>query len=451
MKETIKSYIIDNGMIAAGDTVWAAISGGADSVCLFYILKSLSQDIAFTLKAVHVNHLLRGDESDTDEKFCNELCSKNGIDISIYRVDIKKIASDDGMTLEQAGRSARYDIFEKNCPGKIALAHNKNDNAETILMNLVRGSGTAGLCGIKSISGKYIRPLIETPRIEIEAFCSENNIKYRTDSSNMDTDFFRNAVRHRIMPLLNEITGKDVIPLLDRASKSIAADDDFISGVAEKAFDDCVELNDGRAIINNEFIVRLHPAIISRVSRKAVEAVKGNLTDIESCHITLLLGIIKENRTGSAVNFPEGVNALVQFGKTVIYKDDEKSDFEYILPVPGKIFIKEKSLDLTAELCENHEMAEPKADTLYFSAECAKEGFFVRNRRNGDIIKPSKGKGTVKLKKYFINRKIDRHTRNQLMLIVCGDSVAYIEGMDYGKEFLPVAGKPAVKVILKRR
>ena len=438
-------------MIAAGDTVWAAISGGADSVCLFHILKSLSQEIGFTLRAVHINHLLRGNESDSDEKFCNELCIKNGIDISVFRTDVKKISSDKGMTLEQAGRSVRYDIFEKNCPGKVALAHNMNDSAETILMNLMRGSGAAGLCGIKPITGKYIRPLIETTRTDIESFCTDNNILYRTDSSNSDTVFFRNAVRHKVLPLLNEISGKDVIPMLDRTAKAISEDDDFINESAEKAYDEYVKMDEGRSIIDNPGILNLHPAVISRVTRKSIEAVKGNLTDIESRHISLLFDIIRENRTGSAVSFPDGVNALVQFGKTIIYKDAEKINFEYKLPVPGKIFIKEKNLDITAELCENHGKTDPKGDILYFSEECAKEGFFVRNRRNGDIIKPSKGRGTLKLKKYFIDRKIERHIRNQLILIVCGDSVAYIEGMEYGKEFLPVAGKPAVKVVLRRR
>lgn len=451
MKETIKSYIIENGMIAAGDTVWAAISGGADSVCLFHILKSLSPEIGFTLKAVHVNHLLRGDESDSDEIFCKNLCKENDVELSIYKADIKKTSSDKGMTLEQAGRSARYEIFEKKCPGRVALAHNMNDSAETILMNLLRGSGTTGLCGIKPVTGKYIRPLIETPRIEIESFCMRNKISYRTDSSNADTVFFRNAIRHKAIPLLNTITEKDIAPMLIRTAKAVSLDDDFINEAAKKAFLEHVKIDKERSIISNTGIINLHQSLAARVIRMAIEEIKGNLTDIESKHMKLLLNIMYENRTGSAVSLPDGINALVQFDKTIIYKDTEELNFEYKLPVPGKIFVKEKNLEISAEICKTHEIAGSNEGILYFSEECAKEGFFVRNRRNGDIIKPSKGCGTVKLKKYFIDRKIDRHARNQLMLIVCGDSVAYIEGMDYGKEFLPVAGKPTVKVILKRR
>jgi len=451
MKEAVKAYIINNGMIVRGDTIWVALSGGADSSCLLHLLNGLKAEIGFVLKAVHINHLLRGKESDRDEAFCRNICVENGIDIEVYSADVKKIAADEGLTIEQGGRRVRYNIFSKKCDGKVATAHNMNDNAETVLMNLMRGSGTVGLCGISPVKGKYIRPLIKTTRESIEKYCMENEIDYITDSSNDDTVFFRNAVRHKVIPLLNEITGKEVVPVLDRAADSIDIDNSFIETAADEAFNQLVKTNKTTATIDNKGILTLHPALSARVVRKAVEYAKGNLKDIESRHVSLLADIITENRTGGAVNLPDGVSALVQFGKTLVYRDIPTAEYEYKLPIPGKIFIKEKNLDIIVEICETHGKADPKGDVHYFSQAVCEQGLYVRNRRNGDIIKPWKGRGTAKLKKYFIDRKIERPARDSLLVIACGSSIAYIEGLDYGKEFIPADDDRIIKVTFERR
>ena len=451
MKEIVKAYINNNGMIVQGDTIWVALSGGADSCSLLYLLNDIKLDFKLILKAVHINHQLRGDESERDEKFCRKLCAQNGIELSVYYADVKQIASDKGMTIEQAGRSARYEIFEANCPGKVALAHNMNDNAETLLMNLLRGTGSAGMSGISHMVGKYIRPLIKISRTAIETYCTDNDIKYVTDSSNEDTVYFRNAVRHKILPLMNEITGKDVVPVLNRASESVGIDSDFIDKVADEAYTQYVTVKEGKTTIENSCILTLHQAILTRILRKAIESVKGNLTDIEARHIVLMINLLANNKTGEAVNLPSGVNALVQFGKTIIHNEIIKVDFEYLLPIPGKISIREKNLEITTEICNDFEKANPCGSVHYFSGKFCKDGFFVRNRRNGDIIKPWKGRGTTKLKKYFIDRKVERHLRDSLMLITCNDSVAYIEGMEYGKDFLPSNGEDVIKVVIERR
>lgn len=450
MREKVTEYISGNNMIVRGDTIWVALSGGADSSCLLHLMNELKDEIGFTLKAVHVNHQLRGVESDGDEEFCRRICAEEGIKIEVHHVDVTKMAKDEKMTIEQAGRKARYDIFNDMCDGKVATAHNMNDNAETVLMNMVRGTGTLGLCGIRPVYGKYIRPLLKTPRESIEKYCLDNGIDFIKDSSNDDTVFFRNAVRHKVLPLLNEISQKDVVPVLDRAADSIAIDNAFINEMAGSAFSDLVEMDNGVATIDNDGIGKLHPALSARVVRKAVEFVKGDLKDIESIHTNLVTDIIMENRTGAAVNLPGGLNSLVQFGKTLVFKDIPTEDYEYKLPIQGKIFIEEKNLYITVEICENHKKAEPEGNVHYFSDALCEGGFSVRNRRNGDIIKPWKGLGTVKLKKYFIDRKINRPARDMLLLIARGNSVAYIEGYDYGRDYMPTGVGRTVKVIFGR-
>lgn len=451
MRDKIKSYILNNGMIVRGDTVWVALSGGADSSCLLHILLQLSTELDITIKAVHVNHGLRGAMADTDEQFCKEICGNYGIELLGFHEDVKKIADDMGMTIEQAGRTVRYEIFEKHCPGKVALAHNMNDNAETLLMNLMRGSGTTGMSGISPVSRKYIRPLLKTQRADIEQYCADNNVRYVEDSSNIDTIYFRNAVRHELLPLMKDLAGKDIVPILDRASEIMALDNQFIVAAAEEVYKNIVSVEEDSAIINNKLLTDLHPALSARVLRKAIEAIKGNIANIETRHMILLLDMAKQNSTGSAVNLPDGVTALVQFGKTVVRNDAKKQNYEYLLPVPGKIFIKEKGVYVTSGLCKEVEKSSPAETVHYFSANSCKDGFTIRNRRNGDIIRPWKGRGTAKLKKYFIDRKIPRHIRDNLMLIACGENVAYVEGMEYGKDYMPIEGETAVKVEIERR
>jgi tRNA(Ile)-lysidine synthase len=451
MRELIKTYIADNRMIVRGDTVWVAFSGGADSSCLLHILNELKSDMGFTLKAVHINHNLRGDESDEDERFCKKMCRTMGVKLEIFHADVKNYASEKGMTIEQAGRSIRYDIFERKCEGKIALAHNLNDNAETVLMNLLRGSGMVGMCGIRPISGKYIRPLIKTTRKSIEVYCSANKISYVDDSSNSETIYFRNAVRHKILPLLNDITGKDAVSILDRASESFFLDNEFIESVVDEVYSKFVKEEPSKAIIDNIGVKTLHKAIAARLVRKAVGSIKGDLKDIEARHTSLLLEMIGENRTGAAVKLPGDVNTLVQFDKTLVYIEKPAVYYEYSMPVQGKIFIKEKKLDVIIEICDACEIGDPKGDVHYFSASACGKGFTIRNRRNGDIIKPWKGRGSVKLKKYFIDKKIDRTDRNNKLLIACGDKVAYIEGMAYGKDFMPDGESKVIRVKIERR
>ncbi|MFO7611714.1 MAG: tRNA lysidine(34) synthetase TilS [Clostridia bacterium] len=450
MKDEIKEYILEKSMIVPGDAVWAAFSGGADSCCLLHILSRLGPEMGFTLKAVHVNHMLRGDESGRDERFCVDFCKKLGISLEVYREDVARLSADGKMTVEEAGRKVRYGIFEKSCPGKIALAHNQNDNAETVLMNLLRGSGMEGLGGISPVNGRYIRPLLAKSRGEIEVYLEQNGIPNIEDSSNKDTDYFRNAVRLKLLPLMDDITGRDSAPVLARAAEMVRIDSSYLSQAVEKAFFEIVCVDEKKAVLDNISIMKLHPAIAARVARKAVESIKGDLKDIGMKNTEALMDIIRNNRTGDAVDLPGGVHALVQFGKTVIYTPHEKEDFEYILPVPGNIYIEQRDITVFAVYEKPQSGPDPLANFHYFCFGEQSDPITVRNRRNGDIIKPWKGRGTVRLKKYFIDRKVSRPERDEKIIIACGSSVAYIEGMAYGREFMPAEGFDTVRISFER-
>ncbi len=438
MKEKIKKYIGDNNLIISGDKVCVALSGGIDSCCLLHILVDLSDDMNFCVEAIHVNHMLRGGESDSDEEFCKKTCDGYGIPLKVFKIDVRDIAKKQKMTLEEAARAGRYQVFEKNCEGRVAVAHNMNDNAETVLMNLMRGSGPEGLGGISPETGRYIRPLLETGRDEIEQYCKINKIDYVDDSSNKDTSFFRNAVRHKLIPLMNGISGKDISGPVSRTAYTMTLLNSYVDSMAEKAFSDIAKIIDGRVILDNDTVMGLHPYMASCVIRKAVEKIKGDLKDVEFKNTEILTDLIRKNRTGSATQLPGDVYALIQFKKTVIYKEREiLPPFEYKLPVPGKISIKERNITVTARYSDSNEETDPKGDRHCLHFDSCKYPIYVRTRKNGDIIKPRKGRGTVKLKKYFIDKKVKLPWRNEKLLIACGSSVAYVEGMDYGKDYMP--------------
>ena len=196
-RETLARY----AMLSPGETLVAGLSGGADSVALLHWLCSLREDYALTLAAAHVNHALRGEESDADEQFCRDFCAAWGVPLHVRRINVEELAQRHGIGTEEAGRNARYEFFaEFHC--KIALAHTLSDRAETLLMNIARGAALRGLCSILPVRDSIIRPLISCTREQVEEYCLQHGLAYRTDSSNFDTAYRRNFVRHKVLPLL---------------------------------------------------------------------------------------------------------------------------------------------------------------------------------------------------------------------------------------------------------
>lgn len=261
-------------------TVVSALSGGADSVCLTLALKELSSEYGFTLKAVHVNHLLRGAESDRDEQFCRDLCEREGIPLTVFRADAAAFAKEQKMSLEEGARKLRYGFFGKVSEGstKIATAHTLSDNAETVIFNLCRGTGLKGLCGIPPVRDNMIRPLIYCKREEILSFLSEKGQDFVTDSTNLSDDYSRNKLRHNVIPVLEELNS-GFFESVKRLTESLSEDERFLSELAKEHYEDdlrAVDVSVRRRVIKR----RLCEAGIepSREKILAVEncALKGN-------------------------------------------------------------------------------------------------------------------------------------------------------------------------------
>lgn len=239
--EKVRSALRGFSAMKTAKTVVCGLSGGADSVSLLLALKELSGELGFTAAACHLNHGLRGDESDNDERFCAELCGKLGIPLCKKRESVRDYA-EKHESLEETARKVRYDFFEEALAvfgenSVLATAHNANDNAETVLLNLIRGTGLRGLCGIPPERGRIIRPLLDIPRVEIELFLGENAQDYVTDKTNFSVLYTRNKVRAKILPEILEIN-PSFLSAIARMSKNLRADEDFFDEAAEKILEE---------------------------------------------------------------------------------------------------------------------------------------------------------------------------------------------------------------------
>jgi tRNA(Ile)-lysidine synthase len=494
IKDIVKETIQKHSLIEAGTKVLAAVSGGADSVCLLYILKSISEGLHFTLEAVHVNHQLRGKESDEDEQYVRNLCDKLGIKVHVFKLNIREIAREKRMSIEEAAREERYRVFrqlaEEIGADVISVAHNRNDQAETILLNIIRGTGLEGLKGMSYRNGPVIRPLLDIPRKEIELFCRNENLYPRVDSSNLDVTYTRNKVRLRILPYIGSVMGTDAVNAIVRMSELLDCDNEYLEICAKTEFNRAVlEKNAAVVKIDLDYAVKLHQAVLSRVIRHCILELTGMLKGIGQKHIFDVLELIRRGKTGNEIHLPRGIvvkrsyttmdfalrdkdyakeKKVEEAGPTedspesIKQKPTSESELgtqhEFELNIPGEtqlcafgisikagIASKNSEEGTAGKCCESyykekkHEKNKYKEDknslVQYFDYDLLNTGIKIRTRRNGDRISPRGFKGTKKLKKYFIDRKIPREERDNILLIAKDDVIVWAVELETNEKF----------------
>ena len=383
------------------------LSGGADSVAL--ILHMLE----FNIIAVHVNHNMRGEESTRDEEFSINLCKKLNIPIEVYRY------RDISMQSEEQARNYRHacleDAKKKHNADYIALAHNQNDNAETILMNLFRGSGLLGLCGMRQVKNTYIYPLLDITRQEIENFLYKNNQDYIIDSSNALYKYTRNRIRHIIFPNIN----KNAVTNINTAAKMLCDDSDLLESMAMEKFKLLSQVNKSEIIIDTS--LKNEPlSIIRRVIRIAIKHIRKNeLVDITSIHIDIIMDLLN-GISGRSINIP-GLFFYKEYDKIIIRNNAKIfHGFSYKVQPEVKIFIKERNkyFLLTREYKKNGCMISLNYGKVW-------DNLVVRSRLPGDKIKLNIG--TKKLKDYFIDKKIPKEIRENMILLANGNEILWLE------------------------
>lgn len=429
---TIKNY----NMLEKGDRVLVGLSGGPDSLALLHVLIGIKEMYDLHICAAHVNHSLRGQESDDDQRFVEEFCRSWGMPVYVLKVDIKEISKNNKISLEEAGRIARYQFFnntlEKIDAQKIAVAHNANDNAETVLMRIIRGTGIEGLAGIKPVRDNIIRPLIEITREEIEEYCSVNQLSPRIDSSNKENKYTRNKIRLKLIPYLKDEFNKNIVDTVNRMSNLSSIDNKIINDLISNILQEIIiSQNEEYIILNLDKINKQPKYIIPKLIRKAIYLIKGDLVEIEYTNLEDTVKFIFQSKTGSMLHLPHNIKIKKSYNELIIYKNYIKKNgnkYNYPLIIPGITNICEGEFKIESYLEDTKSQTNTNKYIQVFDYDLIKEGLFIRTRKEGDLITPKGMKGTKKLKDYFIDKKVPKDDRDSIPIVSKGNEIIWIVG-----------------------
>lgn len=320
IKEKVLNTIKKYNLINQNEKIICGVSGGPDSICMLNILMQIKKEINFNIIVCHVNHLIR-EEATSDEQYVQKYCEKNQIKYYIKRIDVKKYANNKKQGSEEAGRNIRYEFFEqileKENANKIAIAHNKNDKIETIIMNIIRGSGITGLKGIEPIrENKYIRPLIEIERQEIENYCKENQLEPRIDKTNFINDCTRNKIRNIVLPYIKKEFNTNIIETIDRLSVVINQEDNYLSKETLKIFEKIkLQEKNGNIVLNLKEFNNQEAVIKKRLILYAINKTVGNVQNVEMVNIEDIIKLCKNNIGNKYLMPNKNVKISVNKGK----------------------------------------------------------------------------------------------------------------------------------------
>lgn len=331
MKEKVLNTIKKYNLIEDGDRIVLGVSGGPDSICMLNILNDIRNDknlhMHFDIIVAHVNHLIR-EEAKDDEKFVENFCKK--IDVPFYSksIDVQKIANNNKMGTEEAGRNARYEFFDeilgKTDANKIAIAHNKNDKIETIIMNMLRGSGIAGLKGIEPIkNNKYIRPLIECERVEIEKYCLDNKINARIDRTNFENIYTRNKIRNIIIPYIKDEFNPNIIETMDRLSELVKEEDEYLENMVRAKYQELLLSEEENTLIMDLKKFNMQDKVIkSRLLLYTISRLLGSTKGIEKIHIEDVIKLCQNNIGNKYLTPNKNIKILVKNKKIYFIKQN---------------------------------------------------------------------------------------------------------------------------------
>ena len=439
-------FILQHTMIEDGETVLVAVSGGADSLTLLYGLHALHTHLNCHLHVVHLDHGIRIDSA-ADAEVVREHAARLELPFTGQAVELPHLIKQWKISVEAAGRRARYEFYEDVCAQigatKVALGHHRDDIAETVLMNLIRGTGSDGLKGIAPIRDeKFIRPLAAFTRQEIEAYLKSIKLVPRYDSTNTDKRYLRNQIRHELMPLLEQDYNPNIRVGLSRTAEVLTAELDYLDAIAREAFDACkISLSQStRVVLDRKKFLQNHIALQRRILRYGIAEIFGQVDDFYFEHYHAILSLINGNKSNAVLALPNSI----QFRRTyeqLIFENTpiETEDFAYPLNVPGKTFISALNTEITAYLYDIPRNDFPSLPDGTFEAMFdyseIQLPLIVRNRRQGDRFQPHGMQGTKKIKDYLMDAKVARCERNRIPMLVCGDEILWVIGFTTNERF----------------
>jgi tRNA(Ile)-lysidine synthase len=436
IEEKVLQTIQDNHMLEKGDKVLIAFSGGVDSTALLYILNALKSGIKIKLYAAHLNHLIREKDAVLDAAFARKISKKLKVPFISEEFDVPSFAIQKKLNLEDAARRVRYEFLERAAvkfgANKIAVAHNADDNIETLLMRMIRGTGMKGMEGIPPVRDKIIRPLIGTYRVDIEKYLRSKKIIPRIDKSNFETKYMRNRIRKELIPAL-ENNNRNIKELLLQIIASANRIHGFMEEQAKKILDGITVLGSGEGLgLDAKKFSDVAPSLKGEVLRLAIELVRKDLSDISFVHIQSIIENAGKKR--AELDLP-GAYVLINKGKISISKLKpaiaRSRDFAVTLPIPGTVSDKEKGFEIEADILPSISMAELKIkdpNRAYLDYDKISGPLTVRRRRAGDAFSPLGLKGRKKLQDIFVDEKVDLDKRDSIPVIDDGKKIVWVVG-----------------------
>ncbi len=474
VQRTIETY----GLLAPGDGVVVGVSGGPDSVCLLHVLLRLREEYDLRLHVAHLNHGARGAEADADADFVAALAAEWGLPVTIERQDIPALAIKQRMAFEETARRARYTFLAQTAvkagASKIAVGHNGDDQAETVLMHFLRGAGLAGLRGMLPLTtftdlrgmkqeaggtrhdsrilppaSFIVRPLLEISRASIEAYCTRQNLAPRVDRSNLDTTYFRNRLRHELLPLLEKYN-PNVRDRLRHTASVVAADYELLTQLRERAWANVVREERETTIIFDQDVWRALPVALQRATlRRAAYRLRRTLRDVNFVHVEHARQVGLRGETGDQATLPMGLALTVSYDTLTVGDagdagpppDEPLLWGEEPLPVqsPGATPLPQSQWTLHVKNLREWDLTQITANTdpwtAYLDADALVGPLALRSRRRGDRFRPQgMGGHSVKLSAFLINLKVPRVWRDHVPLLVAGNEIAWVCGQRIGED-----------------
>ncbi|MFQ5432891.1 MAG: tRNA lysidine(34) synthetase TilS [Nitrospinota bacterium] len=436
--ETVKRH----SMLVPGDRICVAFSGGPDSTALLELLSSLKGELDIELSACHINHGLRGKESDDDAGFVAGLCGRLSIPFRVTTVDVKKYRSLTGGSIQTAARDLRYLVFKRiiriGAADKIATAHTADDDTETVLINFLRGSGPQGLIGIPAVrEGLFIRPFIDIGKTEILEFLKRAGIPYREDSSNADVKYLRNAVRKTLVPVIKKEFNPGIRGTLRRSAEMFYDIQSYLIKKAEVLVNKIsVPTRDGRGlIIDCPMFMSIDRALQREIIKTVVNRVRKGGAPLNFEHVENLRILACGKKQAGELSLP-GVTASVSHGKYYLnrhqYSRTQKFSYHWQSALP--IVIKELNCKVKMEKVKPPHDLMGNGNSVYLDGDSVPADAQFRNRNDGDRFHPLGASGTQKLKQYFIDKKIPRWERDSVLLLASGSNVLWVAGYRLSEE-----------------
>jgi tRNA(Ile)-lysidine synthase len=447
-KNKVLNYIKKHNILKSGDAVICAVSGGADSVCMLEILKELKEELSLILYVAHVNHQLRGTESDRDELFVEKLSKNSKIPFYCKKTDVKAFADTFKLSCEEAGRIVRYDFFEELMQtlgaDKIATAHNKNDNIETVLMRIMRGTDIKGLSGIPVCNDRdVIRPILCLTRSEIEDYLKCKGIDFVTDSTNLEDDFSRNKVRHNLIPIIESQFNENFVNVMSSNIELFGEANSFIENKVNSVYDSLVVKDDYVHSFCVSSLLREDAYIVKRIIKKAIfELAHINITN-DLCNL-IYAGLTN----GTQITISKDLEFYLKYRRAFFVKKHDTDSILYNINSPGVYHIKE--ISSVIEITEGiGDVDFSNKNTIYLKKDLFTYDFILRSRNSGDRMS-LKNCGTKKIKDIFIDEKIPSFLKDEFPILEYNGKIIWLCGLRDDPQFRAKKNENYIKISLHK-